>query len=362
MKKKTKIYYVAELNLPSKSAYSIHVMKMCEAFSKLKYDINLFVINKKNKNQLNKDYNINYKFKVISIFNNFVLLNFVIRIIFALKILSKKTEKNALFLSRSIIFSLIACLFSKKIILELHHEITGISKIIYWLLKKLNLIENLKYIFLSSNLNYIYKINKEKYLVLDDAVNLADFNKKKGIKYKKTCVYVGSFFEGKGIEQIFRLAKKNKKTFFHIYGEKKYLRKNKKEKNIKIFDYVNYSKIPSIISRYEVALMPYQRKVRGRGSMWLQKYMSPLKMFDYMAAKMIIIASNLKVYNHILKNNFNCILVNVNEDEKWSKAIRLAFKKNYKNRYLRENAYKTVKKYTWDKRCKKIINFFEKKM
>ena len=229
MKKKTKIYYVAELNLPSKSAYSIHVMKMCEAFSKLKYDINLFVINKKNKNQLNKDYNINYKFKVISIFNNFVLLNFVIRIIFALKILSKKTEKNALFLSRSIIFSLIACLFRKKIILELHHEITGVSKIIYWLLKKLNLIENLKYIFLSSNLNYIYKINKEKYLVLDDAVNLADFNKKKGIKYKKTCVYVGSFFEGKGIEQIFRLAKKNKKTFFHIYGEKKYLIKNNKD-------------------------------------------------------------------------------------------------------------------------------------
>ena len=80
MKNKKKIYYVAELNLPSKSAYSIHVMKMCEAFSKLKYDINLFVINKKNKNQLNKDYNINYKFKVISIFNDFVLLNFLFRI------------------------------------------------------------------------------------------------------------------------------------------------------------------------------------------------------------------------------------------------------------------------------------------
>ena len=108
--------------------------------------------------------------------------------------------------------------------------------------------------------------------------------------------------------------------------------------------------------------MPYQRKVRGRGSMWLQKYMSPLKMFDYMAAKMIIIASNLKVYKHILKNNFNCILVNVNEDEEWSKAIKLAFKKNHKNKYLRQNAYKTVKKYTWDKRCQKIINFFEKKM
>ena len=109
MKEKTKIYYVAELNLPSKSAYAIHVMKMCEAFSKLKYDVN-----RKNINKINKIYNINYKFKIFSIFNNFILLNFIIRIIFALKILSKKTEKNALFLSRSIIFSLIASLYKKK--------------------------------------------------------------------------------------------------------------------------------------------------------------------------------------------------------------------------------------------------------
>ena len=29
--------------------------------------------------------------------------------------------------------------------------------------------------------------------------------------------------------------------------------------------------------------------------------MSPLKMFDYLAAKMIIIASDLNVYKHILK-------------------------------------------------------------
>ena len=359
MRKKKKIYYVAELNLPSKSAYSIHVMKMCEAFSKLNYDTNLFVINKKNKNKINKIYNINYDFKIISVFNNFILLNFIKRILFSIKILLKKTEKDALFLSRSIIFSLIACLFKKKIILELHHQITGFSKTIYWLFKNLKLIENLNFIFLSKNLNNIYKINRGKFLVLDDAVNIIDFNLKKQIKHKNTCVYIGSFFEGKGIEQIFRLAKKNKNTSFHIYGEKQYLRSKKKEENLKLFDYVHYSKIPKILSKYEVALMPYQRKIKGRSSIWLQKYMSPLKMFDYMAAKMIIIATDLKVYKHILKHNFNCILVNMNEDEKWSKAIQDAFKKNYKNQSLRNNAYKTAKKYTWDKRCQRIINFFE---
>ena len=46
------------------------------------------------------------------------------------------------------------------------------------------------------------------------------FQTKKTKKIRNTCVYIGSFFEGKGVEQIFRLAKKNRKINFHIYGEK----------------------------------------------------------------------------------------------------------------------------------------------
>ncbi len=358
MQKRKKIYYIAELNLPNKSAYSIHVMKMCEAFSKLNFDINLFVINSKNIDQINKKYNINYKFKIFSIFDNSILLNFVLRIIFSLRILfKKKFEKESLFLSRSIIFSLLACLFKKKIILELHHEITGFSKIMFLIFKNLNLIKDLKYIFLSKNLTQIYKIKKKNYIVLDDAVDLRNFKNKTSKKLKNTCVYIGSFFEGKGIEQIFRLAKLNKKIFFHIYGEKKYLRNHNNAKNVRIFDYVNYSKIPVVLSRYKVALMPYQFKVKGRSSIWLEKYMSPLKMFDYLAAKMIIIASDLDVYKHILKNNFNCKLVEVNNDKKWSEALNMIFENKRINNSLMKNAYKTAQKYTWDKRCQKIIHF-----
>ena len=177
------------------------------------------------------------------------------------------------------------------------------------------------------------------------------------IKYKKTCVYIGSFFKGKGVEQIFRLAKKKQKNLFSYLRGKKIFKIRKKEQNIKIFDYVNYSKIPSILSKYEVALMPYQKKVRGRGSMWLQRYMSPLKMFDYMAAKMIIIASDLKVYKHILKHNFNSILIDINKDDKWSEAIQLAFKKNYKNKYLKKMHTKQRKNIRGINVVKKLLTF-----
>ena len=40
--------------------------------------------------------------------------------------------------------------------------------------------------------------------------------------------------------------------------------------------------------------------------------MSPMKMFDYLASERIILASKLNVYSHILRNNYNSILVDPN--------------------------------------------------
>ena len=351
------IYYISELNIPNKSAYSIHVMKMCEAFTKLGFKTNLFTIKSKNLSKIYKEYNISYKFKIISVFNNFKKLNFLLRIIFSNLILSKKLNNRSLFISRSIIFALMASILKKNIILELHHEMTGLTKLFYFLLKYLKLIKNLKFVFLHNELKKFYKVSSKYSVVLDDASSIENFNLSTTNKIKNTCVYIGSFFEGKGIEQILRLAKLNPKIFFHIYGEKKYLKYKVKMRNVKVFDYVSYSKIPKVLSKYDVALMPYQKKVRGRGSIWLEKYMSPLKMFDYMAANLIILASDLSVYKHILKNNFNCKLIRVNDDSKWSETIYSVLKNNNnKNTYLKKNAYQTAKKYTWDKRCQKIIS------
>ena len=353
-----KICYVAELNLPNKSAYSIHVMKMCEAFSKLKYKVKLFIINGKNKSEIETYYNVKTNFYICSIFNSLKILNFYTRIIFSCRILSKKDDKNCIFISRSIIFALLATIFRKKIILELHHEITGLTKIFYKILKNLNLLENLKYIFLNQKLNHIYRIKKRRYLVLDDAVDPDDFKIRENLKFKNTCIYIGSFYEGKGIDQIYRLAQNNPKIFFHIYGEKKFLPFKNNLKNLKIFNHISYNKIPTLLSNYEIAIMPYQKKVKGRGSIYLEKYMSPLKMFDYLAARLVIVATDLKIYKHILKNNYNCKLVKMNDDKNWSKTINDLFKVKKERNYLKKNAVRTALKYTWVKRCKKIINYF----
>ena len=97
-KQSIKINYISELNLPSYSAYSIHVMKMCEAFSKLGYETDLYVINNSNSVNLNKNYNIKYQFNIISVFEKSYKLNFILRIIFLLKILLKNLSSKELLL------------------------------------------------------------------------------------------------------------------------------------------------------------------------------------------------------------------------------------------------------------------------
>ena len=69
--------------------------------------------------------------------------------------------------------------------------------------------------------------------------------------------------------------------------------------------------------------MPYQKKIgvliKNTTS---RKLFFTIKMFDYMAAGKIIIASDLKVYKHILKIRINSVLINPNKINLWVKSIK----------------------------------------
>ena len=357
---KKKIFYVSELNLTSKSAYSIHVMKMCEAISKLGYKLELITINSESSSKIFDFYNIRYKFKITSVFKKKLPLNFFLRILMSIKIIYRTHNEDCLYITRSIIFGLISSVLKKKTILELHHEITGCTKFLYNLLNKLKKLDNLNYIFLHKNLSRVYNIRKEKVIILDDAVSIEDFRNHNNKKFNYTCVYVGSFFEGKGFEQILRLAQKNKKINFHVYGEKIFYQNNYSQvNNLKIFNHKPYKLIPKILSKYHVALMPYQKKIKGRSSIQIEKYISPLKMFDYMASKLIIIASDIKIYKHILIDNYNCKLAKLNNDRAWSETLNNIFINLNKYKYLKINAFRTAKIYSWENRAKLIFKKFK---
>ena len=110
---------------------------------------------------------------------------------------------------------------------------------------------------------------------------------------------------------------------FDLYGDLKTIKSKfnfNYYPNIKFYDYVAYKNIPEILKNYEVALMPYKNKILARSkNLEISRYISPLKMFDYLSAGKIILATNLPAYSHILKNNQNSFLLSSKNIFLWKK-------------------------------------------
>ncbi len=353
-----KINYIAEINLPSNSGYTHHVLKICDAFSNFK-ETKLFVLSNSVKfSFLRSNYLLKKKFEIQK-FSTKKKINFFDRIFYAFYV-KKRIEDQSIIISRSLISSMLLSMFNKKNIVELHHPPTGLTNLIFIIYRFFGLDKNLDYIFLHKNLKKELKIDKG--LVLDDAVDYNDFKKIKKKNTKKFC-YVGSLFKGKGIETIVKLAKKFPNEKFHVYGDKKTLEKPMVEnknifrKNILFYDFKSYRNIPKILKSSKFLLLPYSNQVLvNSDSLEVSNFMSPLKMFDYLAAGKIILASNLNVYSHILKNNYNCYLTEKNEEKYWIELIQKVLKgSNFKS--LEKNAILTAKKYTWNNRVKKILQY-----
>jgi len=83
---------------------------------------------------------------------------------------------------------------------------------------------------------------------------------------------------------------------------------------------------------------------------------SPMKMFEYMASKRPIIASNLPSIREILNEN-NAILVKSDDSEYLANNINLTFKETDFANKISIQAHKDVQDYNWNKRVEKILKF-----
>ena len=353
--------YISELNLPSSSAYSIHVMKMFDALKAKNFLVNLYVISL-NKNDIFEQYKIENKFLITPIDKKKKTFNFIDRVIFTLKILFQLKKKPDLIISRSIIASLILSLFNIKNILEMHHDPKGLSAIIFNFLKYFHIKKYLKIILLHPNILNKINLKKFDYLILDDAVNIEDFKavEQSPERQSSNFLYIGSFYHGKCLEIIEKVAFKRPNLIFDLYGSEKTLSKKKIDypKNINFLGSVYYSEIPKILKKYKFVLMPYQKNVKVRSkNLDVGLNMSPLKMFDYLAAGKLIVASKLDVYNHILQNNFNSILIESDDIEKWVHTLSELNQNSEKYEFLKNNAIDTSKIFTWKKRVDSIVEF-----
>lgn len=362
-----RIYYIAETNLNNQSAYSQHVIKMCDAFLQNNFETTLFLPfqNKISYKKIYNDYSLKgkKKFLINSILKK-NLTNFLDRLMFGFKVANiiKKSKGSKLVITRSLITSF--CLSLNKInhILEIHSELRSVTK---FLLINLNFI-NSKYvkkvIFISKALSKKFKIDKKNILILHDGVDIKNFKNKITKNNLKSIIYIGSFYKGRGIELIIKLAKKFRELNFSLYGDNSNYINTKIDyiKNLKLYGFKKYKDVPSLLSKSDILLMPYSNNVEIRAKgINTAEYCSPLKMFDYLAAGKIIVSSKLSGICEVLKHNKNAILVKDFNYKSWEKSILEIVKGKYNIKKIQANSHKTAKKFTWKKRAKKIIDIIQ---
>ena len=72
------IFYIADFSLPNMSAYTIHVLKMCDAFSESNYDLCLLLPYRKKSYNIKKvqnDYLLKSSFKIFGFFKSKIKRN-----------------------------------------------------------------------------------------------------------------------------------------------------------------------------------------------------------------------------------------------------------------------------------------------
>lgn len=359
-----KIIYIAETSLTNKSAYSQHVVKMCDAFAQLNHRIILYLPSYDKNLIFNKIKRIflltaKKKFLIKSLINS-KTTNLFYKLLFLIKVVSSiKKDNPDLILTRSFLSSVILSIFRINHYLEIHSEFQSLTKFLMINLNFINSKYIVKKIIISKALNKILKFKKKEHIVLHDGVDIKNFGKIKKIKKIRTVVYVGSFYKGRGIDLIIKLAKKFNKLQFNLYGQNPNdLKKN--FKNLKFFNFIDYNKVPYILNNSDILMMPYEKKVWVRSkNLNTANYCSPLKMFDYLAAGKIIMSSKLEGICEILKHNKNAIIIKKHIYEDWAYYLDKVVNNNYNIDQIQKNAIKTAKDYTWTKRVSKILKNYE---
>lgn len=171
--------------------------------------------------------------------------------------------------------------------------------------------------------------------------------------------YTGHLHPGRGIEVIVECARRLGRYDFHVIGgdDKDILHwRRRAPANLNFHGFVAPSMVASARAKCDVLLMPYQKEIinpRSKGN--TVPWMSPMKLFEYMASRKTIVASDLPVLREVLDEQM-AVLVPHDDIDRWEHAIGRCEDPAYRPS-LADNAYNAfLERYTWDKRVRDVLD------
>jgi glycosyltransferase involved in cell wall biosynthesis len=173
--------------------------------------------------------------------------------------------------------------------------------------------------------------------------------------------YVGHLYPGKGFEIIQRLAAAVPMADFHVVGgEQETIDAIRLDStlptNLRLHGFVPPAETAKFCLAFDVLLAPYQSDVRVAGGGETAAWMSPLKVFGYMAAGKPIICSDLPVLREVIEDGRNGLLVPPANLEAWAAALNHLFNDSVLRQRLANTAYGDfLARHTWLQRASRVL-------
>ncbi len=347
-------------------ANSIHVMKMCQAFTKNGHEVELIAADGKarSENDIWSEYGVENCFNVEIISRpKWGRLGSVIY--------GKKAAKKAkhslpdLFYGRCPHSLAWASKLGIPIIYEAHNLPQGFmrKRIESFLFSRENFT---RLVVITGSLKKAYldkfpELNAEQIVVAHDGADVVNQSARPEPVTTNSPMkvgYAGSLYPGKGMEIIMALARAVPDYEYHVVGGNGPLEKWRGEApyNVVFHGHVPHAEVSQLLSKCNVLFLPMQSKVETAEGGDIGQFTSPLKLFEYMAVKRPIVASKLPVVEEVLEHGKTGLLADPDDVFAWKFALE-QLEYNYQLRdTLAKNTFENfIKNFTWQQRAEKVL-------
>lgn len=176
-----------------------------------------------------------------------------------------------------------------------------------------------------------------------------------------TIGYTGHLYPGRGMNLILDIAERiPEANFLIVGGEPDDVRGWQEEArirnlaNIFLTGFIPNAELPKFQAACDVLLMPYQTKVSASSGGDIGKYLSPMKLFEYLACGRAICSSNLPVLKEILSPE-TAVLLPPDDLNAWAASIENLINNPELRRELGTKAKNHAKSFSWERRAERLF-------
>lgn len=173
--------------------------------------------------------------------------------------------------------------------------------------------------------------------------------------------YTGHLYRGRGVELLLEVASRLPEMVFLLAGgepqdvERLVMQTQQKNlKNVITAGFIPNAELPVYQAACDVLLMPYQRHVAASSGGDIAGYLSPMKLFEYMACGRPVLSSDLPVLREVLDGDF-AVLLPPEDIGSWVEALKELCGDPQRREKLGSQARMRAERYTWEGRAQRIL-------